>query len=57
MPMVPAATPSASAGAPDADPSASASGGREGSCAHTGSGQPEQVGQVCGANDLSWSTV
>ncbi|MEV7297085.1 DUF4232 domain-containing protein [Streptomyces microflavus] len=52
----PAATPSAGAGAPDADPSASASGGREGSGADTGSGEREQVGQVCGANDLSWST-
>ncbi|WP_329219139.1 DUF4232 domain-containing protein [Streptomyces microflavus] len=52
----PAATPPASAGAPDADPSASASGGREGSGADTGSGEREQVGQVCGANDLSWST-
>ncbi|MFJ2205620.1 DUF4232 domain-containing protein [Streptomyces microflavus] len=49
----PAATPSA--GAPEADPSASASGGREGSGADTGSGEREQVGQVCGANDLSWS--
>ncbi|MFI1842436.1 DUF4232 domain-containing protein [Streptomyces microflavus] len=52
----PAATPSADAGAPEADPSASASGGREGSGADTGSGEREQVGQVCGANDLSWST-
>ncbi|MGN2360526.1 DUF4232 domain-containing protein [Streptomyces luridiscabiei] len=52
----PAATPSAGAGAPEADPSASASGGREGSGADTGSGEREQVGQVCGANDLSWST-
>ncbi|QKW44669.1 DUF4232 domain-containing protein [Streptomyces microflavus] len=52
----PAATPSASAAAPEADPSASASGDREGSGADTGSGEREQVGQVCGANDLSWST-
>ncbi|MFW3473044.1 DUF4232 domain-containing protein [Streptomyces microflavus] len=52
----PAATPSAGAGAPDADPSASSSAAREGSGADTGSGEREQVGQVCGANDLSWST-
>ncbi|MFI7238275.1 DUF4232 domain-containing protein [Streptomyces cyaneofuscatus] len=60
----PAATPSASQdasgdaseGGPAATPSASSSGGRDGSGADTGSGEREQVGQVCGANDLSWST-
>ncbi|MFJ7194591.1 MULTISPECIES: DUF4232 domain-containing protein [unclassified Streptomyces] len=29
---------------------------REGSGADTGNGAREQVGQVCGANDISWST-
>lgn len=57
----PSATPSASADAsggasetPSATPSAESS--RDGSGADTGSGQREQVGQVCGADDLSWST-
>ncbi|MFD5192688.1 DUF4232 domain-containing protein [Streptomyces sp. NPDC058357] len=33
-----------------------ATGGRDGSGADTGNGKREQVGQVCGANDISWST-
>ncbi|MEV6146654.1 DUF4232 domain-containing protein [Streptomyces sp. NPDC051992] len=33
-----------------------AAGGRDGSGADTGNGKREQVGQVCGANDISWST-
>lgn len=32
-----------------------ATGGRDGSGADTGNGKREQVGQVCGANDISWS--
>ncbi|MEE1844998.1 DUF4232 domain-containing protein [Streptomyces sp. JV190] len=31
-----------------------AAGGRDGSGADTGNGKREQVGQVCGANDISW---
>ncbi|WP_430478579.1 DUF4232 domain-containing protein [Streptomyces sp. P11-1] len=48
------AEPSASEDAPDASPSGSPE--ETPSTEGTESGEPRRIGQVCGANDLSWST-
>ncbi|MER6316839.1 hypothetical protein ABT237_24200 [Streptomyces sp. NPDC001581] len=52
------ATPSAGAAAPSGSPTATAKGTKDGagSGADTGDGERKPVGQVCGANDISWST-
>ncbi|MEU9161327.1 DUF4232 domain-containing protein [Streptomyces sp. NPDC048424] len=53
-----AATPSAGAVTPSGSPTATAKGTKDGagSGADTGDGERKPVGQVCGANDISWST-
>ncbi|MFD9368453.1 DUF4232 domain-containing protein [Streptomyces sp. NPDC060020] len=58
----PSATPSAGAAAPSGSPTATATATAKGtkdgagSGADTGDGERKPVGQVCGANDISWST-
>ncbi|MEU9081336.1 DUF4232 domain-containing protein [Streptomyces sp. NPDC048357] len=51
-------TPAAGAAAPSGSPTATAKGTKDGagSGADTGDGERKPVGQVCGANDISWST-
>ncbi|MEV7443909.1 DUF4232 domain-containing protein [Streptomyces sp. NPDC091204] len=58
----PSAPPSAGAAAPSGSPTATATATAKGtkdgagSGADTGDGERKPVGQVCGANDISWST-